>query len=53
VKVICNSRLAQDGYIRIKEAFESKGITLPEPIYISQVRRLQKREKPKWLQELK
>ena len=53
VKVICNSRLAQDGYIRIKEASESKGITLPEPIYISQVRRLQKREKPKWLQELK
>lgn len=52
VKVICNSRLAEQGYNKIKDELKVKGIDLPESIYISQVRRLQKTEKAKWLKEL-
>ena len=52
VKIICNSRLAEMGYKKIKEELKKEGIILPENIYISQVRRLQKTEKEKWLKEL-
>ncbi|MBR2871644.1 MAG: hypothetical protein IKB98_09780 [Clostridia bacterium] len=51
VKVICNSRLAEEGYKRIKEELKNK-IILPDNIYISQVRRLQKIWKEKWLIEI-
>lgn len=51
VKIICNSRLAEMGYDTIKNALKDK-IILPKEIYVSQVRRLQKTEKEKWLKEL-
>lgn len=53
VKVICNSRLAQAGYNKMKNDLEGKGITWPDSIYIPQVRRLQKIYKSEWLKELK
>lgn len=53
VKIICNSRLAEAGYNKIKESlWTNRKLLLPESIYISQVRRLQKTEKPKWLKDL-
>lgn len=52
VKIICNSKLAQAGYNRIKDELQKKGVTLPDSIYVSQVRRLQKQYKPVWLKEL-
>ena len=53
VTVICNSRLAQAGYNKIKDDLMKKGIVLPESIYIPQVRRLQKIYKSEWIDELK
>ncbi|MGN0813264.1 MAG: hypothetical protein ACI4MQ_07140 [Candidatus Coproplasma sp.] len=53
VKIICNSRLAQAGYNRIKDGLKIKGVNLPDSIYVSQVRRLQKQYKKDWLEVLK